>query len=174
VAAELGCAWHTVNATVVTYGEVLLDADDERIGAVTALGLDEVLMVRIGPYHRHHFSTQIVDVRVGQLLDIVPGRSSAEPMGWLANRGRAFRDGIEFGTLDLSGPYRRVFDVMLPRAVQVADPFHLVKLANSKLDECRRRRRCWPLHRAASASARYLAWRAAEVLGRVTSRAAQP
>jgi transposase len=28
---------------------------------------------------------------------------------------------------------------MLPDAVQVADPFHLIKLANSKLDECRRR-----------------------------------
>ena len=28
---------------------------------------------------------------------------------------------------------------MLPDAVQVADPFHLVKLANQKLDECRRR-----------------------------------
>ena len=28
---------------------------------------------------------------------------------------------------------------MLPEAVQVADPFHVVKLANSKLDECRRR-----------------------------------
>jgi transposase len=32
-----------------------------------------------------------------------------------------------------------VFDTMLPAATQVADPFHLVKLANSKLDECRRR-----------------------------------
>ena len=41
-------------------------------------------MVRVGPFHRQHFSTQIVDVRAGQLLDIVPGRSSAEPMGWLA------------------------------------------------------------------------------------------
>jgi transposase len=41
--------------------------------------------------------------------------------------------------LDLSGPYRAVFDTMLPDAVQVADPFHLVRLANSKLDECRRR-----------------------------------
>jgi len=28
---------------------------------------------------------------------------------------------------------------MLPEAVQVADPFHVVKLANSKLDECRHR-----------------------------------
>ena len=32
-----------------------------------------------------------------------------------------------------------VFDTMLPGAVQVADPFHLVKLANVALDECRRR-----------------------------------
>jgi hypothetical protein len=28
---------------------------------------------------------------------------------------------------------------MLPDATQVADPFHVVRLANSKLDECRRR-----------------------------------
>lgn len=41
--------------------------------------------------------------------------------------------------LDLSGPYRKVFTDGLSDAAQVADPFHLVKLANSKLDECRRR-----------------------------------
>jgi hypothetical protein len=32
-----------------------------------------------------------------------------------------------------------VFNLMVPDAVQVADPFHVVKVANSKLDECRRR-----------------------------------
>ena len=46
---------------------------------------------------------------------------------------------VKVGTLDLSGPYRKVFDTMLPHALQVADPFHLVKLSNTKLDECRRR-----------------------------------
>ena len=139
VAGELGCDWHTVNDTVVTYGEALLDADDERIGQVSALGLDEVLMVRIGPYHRQHFSTQIVDVRAGQLLDVVPGRGSAEPMAWLAEQTSDFRECIEFGTLDLAGPYRRVFEIMVPGATLVADPFHVTKLANTKLDECRRR-----------------------------------
>ena len=44
-----------------------------------------------------------------------------------------------WATLDLSGPYRSVFDAMVPGATQVADPFHVVKLANAKLDECRRR-----------------------------------
>ena len=139
VAAEFGCDWHTVNDTVVGYGEALLEADDDRIDEATGLGLDELLMVRLGPFHRQHFSTQMVDVRAGQLLDIVPGRGSAEPMGWLANQGPVFRNRIEFGTLDLSGPYRRVFEVMVPRAILVADPFHVTKLANTKLDECRRR-----------------------------------
>ncbi len=46
---------------------------------------------------------------------------------------------MRFATLDLSGPYRKVFTVIVPDAVQVADPFHVVKLANTKLDECRRR-----------------------------------
>src|SRR5690606_33869535 len=44
-----------------------------------------------------------------------------------------------WATLDLSNSYRSVFDTMLPRAVQVADPFHVVKLANEAVDECRRR-----------------------------------
>ncbi len=39
----------------------------------------------------------------------------------------------------MSSSYRLVFTTMVPDAVQVADPFHVVKLANTKLDECRRR-----------------------------------
>ena len=46
---------------------------------------------------------------------------------------------MRYATLDLSGPYRKVFNAMVPEATQVADPFHVVKLANTKLDECRRR-----------------------------------
>ena len=60
-------------------------------------------------------------------------------MAWLAEQTAAFRERIEFGTLDLSGPYRRVFEIMVPDATLVADPFHVTKLANTKLDECRRR-----------------------------------
>jgi transposase len=60
-------------------------------------------------------------------------------MAWLAEQGKAWRDQVRFATFDLSGPYRKVFTLMVPDAIQVADPFHLVKLANTKLDECRRR-----------------------------------
>jgi transposase len=80
-----------------------------------------------------------VDVRAGKLLDVVEGRSGVTPCEWLAARDDQWRANIEYATLDLSGPYRAVFDTMLPDAVQVADSFHVVKLANHKLDECRRR-----------------------------------
>ena len=33
VADELGCAWHTVNDAVVSYGEALVDADDRPLSA---------------------------------------------------------------------------------------------------------------------------------------------
>ena len=138
VALELGCAWHTINDTMIAYGEALVD-DPDRIGAPTARGLDETLFVRVGLRRRQAWSTSIVDVRAGRLLDVVPGRSGVEPSRWLAARSDEWRANIVWATLDLSGPYRAVFDTMLPDATQVADPFHVVKLANQKLDECRRR-----------------------------------
>jgi transposase len=139
VATELGCDWHTVNDTVVAYGRALIDGDPDRFGVVHALGLDEVLFARLGTFHERHFSTSIVDVTHGQLLDIVKGRSGKEPTAWLDRQGGAWRDQVRFATCDLSGPYRAVFEAMLPAATLVADPFHVVKLANAKLDECRRR-----------------------------------
>ena len=138
VAKELGCDWHTVNDAVVRFGEPLVD-DPGRVGAVSALGLDEVLFMRRGPMHTKEFATSVADVRAGQLLDVVPGRSAKGPIQWLYDQGLDFCSGIEWATLDLSGPYRSVFDAMVPGATQVADPFHVVKHANTKLDECRRR-----------------------------------
>jgi len=138
IAEELGCAWHTVNDALLHYGEALVD-DEQRFGDVTALGLDEVLFVHDGPYRRLVFSTSIVDVEKGQLLDVVPGRSGKAPTAWIEAQGDAWRANVRYATLDLSGPYRSVFTKTLPQATQVADPFHVIKLANLKLDECRRR-----------------------------------
>jgi len=91
----------------------------------------------------------LVDVGRGQLLDIVPGRSSTEPMVWLANKGKPWCDQVRFASLDLSGPYRKVFKLMTPGAVQVADPFHLVKVRHEA--PCIRRRVRDPPLRAVAA-----------------------
>ncbi len=115
-------------------------------------------VARVGRFRTQLWSTQIVDVRRGQLLDVVPARSAPEPCRWLAERDQEWLDRIEWATLELSASYRTVFDTMLPHAIQVADPFHVAQLADRALDECRRRvqnetcghrgRRDDPLYRA--------------------------
>ena len=95
VALELDCDWHTVNDTVLAYGTALVDDDPDRIGQPTAIGLDETLFVRVGPWRGQSWSTSIVDVRAGRLLDVVPGRSSQEPCRWLTARGDEWRGNIE-------------------------------------------------------------------------------
>ena len=139
VAAELGCDWHTANRAVLAWGEALLAADCDRVGAVEALGLDETLFGRSGPWRTRSWCTSIVDVTQGQLLDLVPGHDAAGPTRWLLAQPQAWRQSIDWGVLDLSGAYRRAFDVALPHAGGVADPFHVVRLANNSVDEVRRR-----------------------------------
>jgi transposase len=139
VADELGCDWHTVMDAVVAYGTPLIE-DPARIGEVTALGLDETLFVREGPWNQRSWVTSIVDVtQPAQLLDIVEDRTAKAPSDWLEDRSQPWRDAIEWAVLDLSGPYRKTFGDSLPDATLVADPFHVVKLANTRLDDVRRR-----------------------------------
>jgi transposase len=138
VAGELGCDWHTVNDAVIAYGTALVD-DPNRIGQVTAVGLDEVLFARQGPWRTQAWSTSIADVASGQLLDVISGRSAVGACQWFDARPAGWCEQIAWAVLDLSGPWRLTFDTVLPWATQVADPFHLVKLANQRLDECRRR-----------------------------------
>lgn len=139
VARELGCDWHTIMDAVMAYGTPLVD-DPGRIGEVHALGLDETLFARTGRWRTQSWCTSIVDVgRPAQLLDVVAGRSATGPSAWLEARPPAWRKAIRWGVLDLSGPYRKTFTDTLPDAGQVADPFHVVKLANAKLDDARRR-----------------------------------
>jgi transposase len=124
---------------VVAYGTPLVD-DPARIGEVTALGLDETLFARTGAWRTQSWCTSIVDVSgPSQLLDVVEGRTAKAASAWIDARPEVWRAGVAWATLDLSGPYRKAFSDSLPDAIQVADPFHVVKLANSKLDECRRR-----------------------------------
>ena len=149
IAEELGCAWHTVNDALLRYGEALVE-DEGRFGDVSALGLDEALFVHDGPYRRLVFSTSIVDVKKGQLLDVVPGRSGKAPTAWIEARSEAWRANVVYATLDLSGPYRSVFTNTLPDAIQVADPFHVVKVRHEALRYRGRVRD--PPHRAVAAA----------------------
>ncbi len=120
------------------FGQPLID-DLCRYVLVNAVRLDETLYVRKGRYRRQRWSTQVVDVQHGQLLDVLDGKDVPTCCAWFAARPTGWCDDVCCATLDLSSSYRTVFDTMLPTAVQVADPFHVVRLGNTALDECRRR-----------------------------------
>ena len=138
VAVDLGCDWHTINDAVLAYGEALIEHPG-RFGDVASLGLDEHLMVRTGERHKLEFVTTIVDVQRGQLLDVVEDRMAKAPKKWLKDRGAKWCTGVTAGAIDLSATYKSVFDEVLPHATLVADPFHVIKHTNAKVDECRRR-----------------------------------
>ncbi|MHB8329454.1 MAG: ISL3 family transposase [Acidimicrobiales bacterium] len=139
VAAELACDWHTVNDAVTTYGEALLEADRKRLNRTTAIGLDETKFVRLGRTSHADYATTVADVENHQIIDILPTRNFTEVARWLDKQPDGWKQRIRFGALDMSNTYAAVYSVVLPRADQVVDPFHVIALANRCLDSVRRR-----------------------------------
>src|SRR5699024_7779432 len=74
-----------------------------------------------------------------RLLDMVQGRSKAVFKSWLANRPQEWRDGIEVVAMDGFSGFKTAAAEELPDAVEVMDPFHVVRLASEALDKCRQR-----------------------------------
>jgi transposase len=104
------------------------------------------------------YATTVADVENHQIIDILPSRNYTEVAAWMDKQPRAWKERIRFGALDMSPSYAAVYSVMLPKATQVVDSFHAIKLANHSLDTVRRRvqnertghrgRRDDPLYRA--------------------------
>ncbi len=138
VADELACDWHTVNDAVTTYGSALLEADRKRLNKTSAIGLDETSFVRVGR-NRSDYATTVADVEHHQILDILPSRNYVDVAAWIDKQPKSWKERIEYGALDMSAIYGAVYSVLLPKAAQVVDPFHVISLANRSLDAIRRR-----------------------------------
>jgi transposase len=139
VACELACDWHTVNNAVTTYGKALLAADRKRLNKTTAIGLDETSFVKSAFRSHTNYATTVADVQNHQIIDILPTRRYEDVAGWIDKQPEAWKERIRFGALDMSDTYAAVYKVMLPKADQVVDPFHVISLANRCLDAVRRR-----------------------------------
>ena len=138
VARDFGVGWATVMAAVVDYGTGLVEHPD-RAAAVSALGVDETAFLRAGPARSTVFATGIVDLHRGQLIDIVPGRSRKVLADWLMARPEDWSAAVEVAALDPFRGYSSALSAGLPRAVQVLDPFHVVRLGLAAVDDVRRR-----------------------------------
>lgn len=137
-------SWWLVQAALLAAVVLLPDVDTLP---VTRIGIDEhrYRSVRFfrepsGGWRRFEpWMSTIVNIDTGQVLCVVDGRDSAAIGAWLADRGQAWRDGVEVVAIDPSAAFRKALREQLPCAAVSVDPFHLVKLANDMLTAVRQR-----------------------------------
>jgi transposase len=144
VAEALAVTWNTANDAVLAEGRRVLINDAHRLDGVAVLGVDEHCWrhTRRGD----KYVTVIIDltpVRDGtgpaRLLDMAEGRSKQVFKTWLDAQTPAFRAGVEVVAMDGFTGFKTAAAEVVPDAVAVMDPFHVVALVGDALDRCRQR-----------------------------------
>jgi transposase len=138
VARDLGVVWATVMRAVADHGRPLVD-DPARLNGVAALGLDETSFLKATRRAPTRYITGLVDLERGRLLDVVADRTRAAVDGWLDARSRDWLAGVGTVALDPWRGYASALVVPLGHATVVVDHFHAVRLANTVVDQVRRR-----------------------------------
>ncbi len=137
-AGQLGVAWHTVMDAVTYWGQALIE-DPARVGASVAVGVDETKFNAADRRRRTTWISAICDIENRQVIDVTEGRQGPELGEWLAEQPSWWLEDVAVTVTDLHEPYRKALRTYLPNAVAVADPFHVVGVANRALDNTRRR-----------------------------------
>jgi transposase len=138
VARDLGVGWATVMRAVADHGRPLLE-DPGRLDGVAALGLDETSFLKATRTAPTRYVTGLVDLEGGRLLDVVADRTRAAVDGWLGVQPRGWLADITTVALDPWRGYASALVASLGHATVVVDHFHAIKLANSVVDQVRRR-----------------------------------
>jgi transposase len=138
MAHELGVCWDRVMDAVREHGEPLID-DPKRVGVVAQLGVDETAWLTATKDHATLYATGLVDLRRRVVIDVIAGNSAKDLGSWLDRQPVPWLSQVRVVATDLAESYRSGLDGRLDHAIRVADPFHVVRLANRCLDQVRRR-----------------------------------
>jgi transposase len=138
VARDLGVGWATIMRAVADHGTPLVD-DPTRLDGVGRLGLDETSFLKATRLAPTRYVTGLVDLEQGRLLDVVADRTRAAVDRWLHARTRDWLAGIATVALDPWRGYASALVVPLGHVTVVVDHFHAIKLANTVVDQVRRR-----------------------------------
>lgn len=138
VAREFGVCWWTVMNAVIEHGTPLVDTPD-RVGTVTKLGVDETSFQAARPGQTTKYVTGLVDLDRRAMIDMTPGNTAADLRRWCANADPAWIAKIDVVATDLAESYRAGLSPHLDHCTRVADPFHVVRVANRCMDNVRRR-----------------------------------
>jgi transposase len=137
-ARDFGVSWHAAMAAVRDHGRPRVD-HLARLGAPSAVGLDETSFLAATAEHPTLLVTGIIDLDEGRLIDVLPARSAVAVTDWLASKPGRWLAGIRHVVIDPYQPYATAVAAGLPDAWLVVDHFHVIRLANAALDEVRRR-----------------------------------
>jgi transposase len=138
VARSFGVGWHTVMGAVLDHARPRID-HLSRLGAPSAIGLDETSFLAATGTHPTLLVTGIVDLDRGQLVDVLPARSAGAVEAWLQAKPTRWKAGIGHAVIDPYQPYATALANELGDARLVVDHFHVIRLANAALDDVRRR-----------------------------------
>jgi transposase len=138
LADELGVCWWTIMNAVVEHGTPLVD-DPDRVGGVTQLGVDETSFLAANRQHATVYATGLIDLGRHIVIDMIEGNSADDLRRWTGNADPAWLGGIEVVATDLAESFRAGLSPHLDHTRRVADPFHVVRVANRCVDQVRRR-----------------------------------
>jgi transposase len=138
VARDLGVGWATIMRAVAEHGRLLVE-DPGRLDGVAALGLDETSFLKATRLAPTRWVTGLVDLEGGRLLEVVADRTRAAVAGWLGARSPAWLAAVATVALDPWRGYASALVAPLGHATVVVDHFHAIRLANTVVDQVRRR-----------------------------------
>jgi len=130
LAAVTGLGWDTVKNIIKAKLEK--DCGHPRLKELKRLSIDEIYLGRT-----QRFFTLVIDLDTGRIVWVARGRGG-DTLRKFWRALRLSKAKIEAVAMDMSPAYWAAVAEHLPDAAIVFDRFHIVKLANEKLDDLRR------------------------------------
>lgn len=113
------------DTTIARYYDRMYDLENRKLLTLRmprVLGIDEHFFSR-----RKRFATTFCDLKKRRIFDVAAGRSHADLQPYLHNLTAKNR--VRAVCMDLSESYRSIARTHFPRALVIADRFHVVRLA---------------------------------------------
>ena len=132
VAELMRIAWRTVGSIIArVWAE--FDTQADRLDGLRRIGIDEISTRR-----GYEYLTVVVDHDTGGLIWAAPGRGRPTVRAFFDQLGPERSAQVTHVSADQAEWIADVVSERCPRAVQCADPFHIVAWATEALDEVRR------------------------------------
>jgi len=106
---------------------------------VRQLGVDETSFLAANRDHATVYATGLIDLERHVVIDMVEGNAAADLRRWTTHADPSWLAGITVVATDLAESFRAGLSPGLAHARRVADPFHVVRVANRCVDQVRRR-----------------------------------